>query len=427
MYGPGGRRPEQVHNELLQAASDYGVIGAGLVCLLLGGVVVVAVMRSSFAEASGRLSNADAWRLGGVAGLAGMLIQSNFSFVFHMVPGALLLGVCLGRAAHPGEPVAKAAAKAPGAAILAVVCGVACAALLVPMGWLGTRVTAVTWATKHGKHTADSAEPAIAAFTAAIRLWPLGEFYQERAELYQAQAAQAPQGSCDQAAVRRAVADYRAASACNPFAPGPVVNRANLLGLLGEDAEALQMFELAIKLQGGMEAGFKGGYSKAAYLRLKADRLLAEGRRDEALDVLLGARDVLVRACSFPSGAPLGEEARILRNGIGERLAVLLSWAGRDQEAEEEFASTTRLGIETGLRYLQACHLRVKAKRMWNQRRPGEALGLFLKARELVELTARCLPVGVSTADYAKLHADLDQSIAFLKGAKVEPIEVSGK
>ena len=426
-HGPGSNRPEQVHNEILQAAADYGIAGAGLLGLLVGAVVVVAVVRAAFPDAAGKGSNGDSWRLGGVAGLAGILIQSNFSFVFHLVPGALLLGMCLGSAAHPGAAGKPVVAVGRGRAILASVMALGCAAMLLPWGWLGTRVTSLRWADQHGKRSEISPEASLAALSAAIRMWPLGEFYEERAAVFQKLSAQQAPGSFDKAAVARAVDDYAKAAALNPFVPGPVVNRANLLGLLGKDAEAIEQFDRAIALEGGMEAGFKAAYSKAEYLRLKAERLLAANRVDEALVEFSGARETLVKAYRFPSGDPLGLPARELRVKLGERLCVLLSLAGRDREAGEEFESSASVWGGSGIRFLQSWHLRRQANRVMYERKPSEALALFLKARTVLDQSAGLLPTGVTPDDCAKLRDDLDMSIAFLKGAHVEAAETPAK
>ncbi|MEI6676500.1 MAG: O-antigen ligase family protein [Verrucomicrobiota bacterium] len=426
MYGPGTNRPEQVHNEILQAAADYGITGAGLLVLFIGTIGVGAVVRALFVESKNKFSSADGWWLGGLAGLVGILVQSNFSFVFHQMPGALLLGLCLGRVAHAGDGGKILVGKPLVSPLVVSAVALACAALLVPMGWTGSRVTATRWADAYGKPAEISPEARIEALTEAIRLWPLQEFLLARARLYHQQLMKSPQGPGAEAAVNLALEDYREAAALNPFDPEPVVNRANLLGMLGKDAAALQQFERAIHLQGGMEAGFKGGFSKAAYLKLKAERLLANKQNGEALEVMLGARAALVKACEFPSGAPLGQDARELRIVNAQRLGVLLSLAGRDREAEEEFESAAIVWGGSGTNYLYAWHLRNKAERIWKERRPAEALGLFLKARGLLDRAGSPLPAGVTSEDHTKLRQDLDKFIQFLKGAKVEPSGVPG-
>ncbi len=425
-HGPGGSRPEQVHNEILQAAADYGLIGAALLVLLVGTVVVKAVVRAMFGERLPGVSNEDAWRVGGLAGLLGILVQSNFSFVFHLVPGALMLGLCLGRAAHSGGLGEKAAVSRDKlATTVLTLIALGTAGLLVPMGWLGSRVTAVRWADGYAKTHKPPREDRLRALTEAIRRWPLQEFFLDRGLLCQELSAETPPGGGERKELlNRAMTDYETAAKLNPFDPRPVVNRANLLSMMSRDGEAEQAFEQAIKLQGGMEGAFKGGYSKAAHLRLKAERLLAEQKTADALQIFLAARDALEKACVFPSGAPLGSAGRILRIAIAERLGVLLSRAGRDAEAEAEFERAAPILGGTEIRYFYAYHCFLKGRRLWlEERKPAEALSQFLKGRWLNDRTAGILPNGVSTEDQAKLSRELGKNIGFLKGAKVEPSE----
>jgi tetratricopeptide (TPR) repeat protein len=410
-----------VHNEILQAATDYGIIGAGLLLLWVGSVVVGGIVRAAFGERSAELSNEDSWRAGGLAGLLGILIQSHFSFVFHLVPGALLLGICLGRAAHPGGLGKTPVARAVAASALATLVGLAAVALLVPMGWLGARVTAVRWADGFGRPLDVAPEIRLRALNGAIELWPLQEFFVERGLVSQAMAAEPSGDGYRVELLERAMADYAVAAKLNPFDPRPVVNRANLLGMQGRDAEAEQAFELAVKLQGGMEAAYRGGYSKAAYFLGKGRRLLVERQVGAALQALLEARDALEKSCVFPSGAPLGKDARALRIGIAERLGGVLAMVGRDAEAEFEKAAQIPAGA--GIRYYHASYCYTKARKVFFERRPAEALRLFLKGRGLIVRTGPALPAGVSREDQLALREELDKNIQFLKGAKIEPAE----
>ena len=118
---------------------------------------------------------------------------------------------------------------------------------------------------------------------------------------------------------------------------------------------------------------------------------------------------------------------RTLRIRIGERLGELLSSVGRDDEAEEEFVNAAAVWEGEGVRYFHAWICYVKAKRVWSERRPAEALGWFAKARGLLDGTHGNLPIGVTAQDLAKLRHALDEHIEFLKGAKVEAIEPPGK
>ncbi|HEX7261913.1 MAG TPA: hypothetical protein VF258_08870, partial [Luteolibacter sp.] len=60
------------------------------------------------------------------------------------------------------------------------------------------------------------------------------------------------------------------------------------------------------------------------------------------------------------------------------------------------------------------------ASAVWMARRPEEALGYFLEARKRIG-QAKELPQGVTPSQRLEYIAYLDRTIAFLKGAKIEP------
>jgi O-antigen ligase len=82
--------PEMAHNELLQLLGDYGAPCALLLVILL----IVPIIRQCTRYQLGRSSGGGAWES---LGLLGMLIQSNFDFVFHVAPCAFLAALILGR------------------------------------------------------------------------------------------------------------------------------------------------------------------------------------------------------------------------------------------------------------------------------------------------------------------------------------------
>ena len=82
--------PDYAHNEVLQLLVDYGSPCAVLVALLL----LVPIGRQFVRYSLGRSSGGGVWES---LGLLGMLIQSNFDFVFHVAPCAFLAALILGR------------------------------------------------------------------------------------------------------------------------------------------------------------------------------------------------------------------------------------------------------------------------------------------------------------------------------------------
>jgi O-antigen ligase len=91
---PGGNDIQYVHNEYLQAAVDYGLVGAALLLVLMGLVFFrgVAMLLMGDAKSPGDRGVA----VGSMASLAAMGTQAFFSFVFHVLPDVILMGFCIG-------------------------------------------------------------------------------------------------------------------------------------------------------------------------------------------------------------------------------------------------------------------------------------------------------------------------------------------
>lgn len=89
--------PVFVHNELLQAACDYGVVGLIAVLSVVGlclfrALIIVAIPDEG--KASARSDNGAV--LGAMIAMVAMLVQSFFSFVFHTQPDVIIFAVFLG-------------------------------------------------------------------------------------------------------------------------------------------------------------------------------------------------------------------------------------------------------------------------------------------------------------------------------------------
>jgi tetratricopeptide (TPR) repeat protein len=408
--------PELVHNELAQAATDYGIIGAGLLMGLLGTLLLAAVLRVLFEENSKEGGYRDAWRLGALAAVAGMLVHSCFSFVFHLLPGILLLGICLGQVSRTAEQ--SPGPRILGNRILLTVAALSCAVLLLPVGWKGLQVTRILWPTYFSKQAATSTESRIDALSAAIRIWPQSEFYQDRATVFQTLA-----GSSEQPAFReyaeRAIGDYQEASLLQPFDPGLAVNRANLLSQLQRDAEAEKTYEMAIALQGGMEPAYRGRFSFANHYLRKGLRLFDPANPEPARDALeLAASQVETAVGQMHWMLPDMWEPRV---SIHESLGTAREATNEPDAALESynFAATLRGG--TRAHYRAGVLIGKLAVEAWTQRNPSEALKLFIEARKRVGQAGNNLPEGVTPSQRIEYIDYLDRTIAFLKGAKVEP------
>lgn len=85
---------QYVHNEYLQAAVDYGLIGAGMLLVVMIAVFFrgIALILIGDAKSPGDRGIA----LGCMASLCAMGVQAFFSFVYHVLPDVILMGACMG-------------------------------------------------------------------------------------------------------------------------------------------------------------------------------------------------------------------------------------------------------------------------------------------------------------------------------------------
>ncbi len=411
--------PEQVHNELVQAATDYGLIGAGLLIGLLGALVVAAVVRILFSEPSGDRDSSDVWRLGGLAALAGMFVQSCFSFVFHLFPGVMLLGICLAAMSRPaatrgGRPWVL------GSKILLSIAAAAAVIVLVPWGWKGSQVTGVLWSSYFSKEPITSDESKTDGLTEAIHLWPQSPFFMERAAIFQAAAAE---GGANEAA-ERAVRDYEQAEQFHPYDPGPAINRANSLSQLQRDAEAEKAYELAIRLQGGMEPAFRSHFSLANHLLRKGQRQFkAEGTSATLASLEAAAAEMEKSVEMMHWLIPDMNDSRV---AIHESLGAAREANGDYQGALRayDFAATLTNGARVN--YRAAVVVRKMADVLWKSRHPSEALGYFIEAKRRINLTGET-PADVTPSQRLEYLAYLEKMVVFLTGAKVEAIPFPAK
>jgi len=411
-----GTRPEMVHNEFLQAATDYGLIGAGLILIVIAGSFIAGFTRMFTDWNEGGVDSADAWRVGGAAALAGMLTQSSFSFVFHLLPGALMLGIALGLATR--VPAAVRGRRSPLSNSLLALAGCAAAILIVPFGWNGSRVLSRLWPTHFSKtpETSDSAR--IAALDDAIRIWPHSSFHAERAALRQG-LANADRRITADAAYSLAIDDLARASELDPFEPSHVVQRGYLLSHIGRDAEAEAAFQQAIQLQGGMEAGFRARFQLARHQLAMGRRALARGNPRQSVPILEEAVRLMEQACGI-SGL-LRPDMYVLRAETHETLGAARERIGDREGALECYNHAANALRSKPAHYLAASTLSRIARDEWSAMRLPEALARFIEARARVDRAEGMLPAGTTPAQRDAFTAGLDWSIQLLRGACVQP------
>ena len=405
---------EQVHNELLQAATDYGIIGAGLLIGLIGSLVVISVVRILFPKDSKEFQAGDAWRLGGMAALAGMFVQSSFSFDFHLFPGVLLLGICLGQLSC-GVSVPRPRVLRIGASGILSAAGLTCIALTFLWGWKGTQVTRILWPSYFSKGPVPSTESRIKALSDAVQVWPHATFYLEQATLLQTAAAADPAAASPET-LDRAIHDYEKAGQLNRFDPTPVVNRANLLSFLRRDREAENAFNLAIRLQGGMEPAFRAHFSFARHLtsvgRRQSDPAAATALQEAAaqqMEQAVKQMHWVIEDMQVPR-VEVHENLGLAREGCGDFQAALQAY---------DFAAALRKGSKA--HYRAGVLIGKMASKIWAQNRPAEAYGYFIESKRRIGL-AKELPQNVTTAHRAEFLAYVDRGMQLMKTAKIQAV-----
>lgn len=411
-------RPDMVHNEMLQAATDYGLTGAALLAALLGVLAIGAVIRLALEPGHDRRNNADAWCLGGLAALVGMLVQSCFSFVFHLLPGVLLLGICIGwisrRQPSAGTnrsllvPVSTLAAAVP---VLI---------LLVPSGWTGARVTHLLWPTHFAKQPERSIEMRLDALSEAARLWPDSSFHQERAEWLHRTAGKNP-GFPVEDSLQRALDAYAAAAALHPYEPSFALNRALILSFLKQDSRAEEAFAQAIDMQGGMEPAFRARFSYANHLLAKARRTDPPVPPQEVIPTLEQAAAEMERAVAMMHWATRDMIAP--RIDVHEQLGRAREAAGDLTGALKAYDQASSIYEGKHVHYRAAYVIARMALTDWTELRLPRALDGFIKARHRLHRSGGTLPADVSKNLATEFNNYLDRTIALLKQAGVEPRE----
>lgn len=417
--GVGQLQPGHVHNELLQTASDYGIIGAVLLVVFLTYAVISALIRSALKKSPKEATHADGWRIGGLAGLVGLFTQSNFEGIFRIAPGAILLALCIAAACHRGR-----AGKTPGRAgnwfrpSLLSVFALATAAPLLFAGIRGTRVSQILWPVYFGANGTGN-EARIGAFTAAIELWPLHSLIMQRGITYQEMSATEGDSGRRDELLLLALADYRRASGLHPFDPQPVIGTANILSALGRNGEAEAAYSMAANLQGGMEASFRAHFYSAKHYHRKA--ALSHDPQNPAPS--LADMEIAMRHLKEAEGDSMiaGREDKSLRVQMYQDYGLIL------EAAHDYKGALGQYDLAAGMQYGRTSHYHAAqllgrlAVKAWGSRRPEDAMFLFMQASERLKAAGNGLPPDVSREKRKEYANYLRDTIHFLEGARVKP------
>jgi O-antigen ligase/tetratricopeptide (TPR) repeat protein len=416
VFGSGGTLPEQTHNEILQAATDYGLIGAGGLLALFGWIVLRGVWHAKFDDDEAPKENPvcrDALRLGGLAALAGMLAQSNFSFVFHLLPGVMLLGLALGRLATPAA--ATATRRSPGIVpgslrIITALLAILIAVGITPSGIMGSRALAALIPVYYKLGEEPDEDDRLARFTHAIEAWPHADLHVSRAKIHHLRAIDGDQ-VVDSSRLDLARSDYLAAAHFNPRFPAHFVNAANLESLTENPEAAEALYEQAIEVQGNMEPAFRAHFHQAGHFLRKGIRLHQSGDFTASLAAMDAAMGNIRLA--EKKSAWFTPDARLLRNTIYHGLAIAQEAAG-DPAAAIDTCDAGLAFHAHQLRHLSGMIQYRRAMAVWQQRRPDEAYPLFQDARQRLLQSRNHLPPGVSPEMVQQHIAAIDAHLKLL-------------
>lgn len=419
-HGSGGARIEYVHNELLQAATDYGLIGAGLLLILLSWASFRVIIRSCFSWEGPRISTTDALQIGGFAGLIGMFIQSSFSFVFHLFPGVLLLGICIGRMVFQGaEEKPSNGWKLPRVSILTASGAITIFATLW-MGIAGTRLMHILWDSYFRSPAGISVEVKTNAIARATAIWPQATLHNDRAFILQRAARESNLPAAENPDISEAIYDYQKAVQLHPYEANIRTNLATLLGAVGREKDSEREYDQATILEGGFESGYKAHFKYCEYLTMRGLRELEANNLEAAVqsfsDALIQFKKIKEKTPWVPK-QPAGLALKFpLYIGIG-----MSNEAAGDYEGA--FAAYDEVAGEYGGSegHLRSGLLLGKlAETAWKERQPSKALTLFQKASKRLHSSVN-LPAGLAETRSEHLEY-VTARIQYLLDAKIVPL-----
>jgi hypothetical protein len=417
-HGYDNHLPEHVHNEFVQAATDYGLLGAALLAILILTVIISAVLRCWLDDSPGS-ADSDGWRLGGLAAITGILVHSAFEGIFRTIPGALMLGISLAACCHNASAATPAAT--PAVALrrwLTALALAACAVWTLPLAWRATLATSALWHSHYSKHGPDTDESKILPLTEAIVHWPTAGFFLNRAIARQRISAADGGEVTNDLLISLAIADYRRALKLHPHSPTVSINLANLLSIIGDDVAAEAEYTSTQHLQGGMESAFLGHWSLSSHLLRKGLRQFSNGQLNQSAATFeWAAAEVEEANRLIPGSEKLDQRIKIheclgaAHQAIGDLPAAMRAY---------DFAASLPGGRRAY--YRAGVLLAGQGYDFWYQRRPGEALFLFKEALRRVVATP-ILPAEITETDRTALIAKLSEFIQLLEGANIQPIQ----
>lgn len=321
---------DMVHNEAVQVLTDYGLIGIGLLVALLLAVCIVAL--SASATEMGKPWCA--WRYGACGAALVMIIQSQFSFVFHILPDTMLFGLLLGLASRRFDPTPKTSPVwAPGRLTGAAVCVAAIA--------IAGRHS-IGWWHLHGTGSSDG--DGLARLEKVAKVAPdYSIWFQVASEEVRLANEPGTGPSRGIPLLEGAVSSLTQVLERHPWHYISCVSRARMLDQLDRFAEAEEDYCRVIPLLDPREYYYKSRFYLAQhYMRLAEQRWMRTGHAsgmDRDASQVLAYYDEALFQMEKSQKLAFSQEKKELIGALSKRIDFL-------QGARVEPAAITRLGGE---------------------------------------------------------------------------------
>lgn len=386
--------PVFAHNEYLQVLSDYGLVGFLVVVVLLFGHGVVALA----GVVSGGLRDREMtlWQIGAAGGLAAILAQSFFSFLFHFPACLALAAVQLGMLSSPVSQTGKNGRVLSRVVALA---GLTVAVGLVVIGWpLGQsyRLQRQGMGELRAAGDHDEVFRGFATLTEAGNLAKQPDIFEviaRRAMTLTNQLAKDGNPGLARDYALKAKEALERALELNPHFGEGLAGLPRVNDMLGHFAEAEEGHRKAMRELWTREISLRPHYHAARSSYYKAFRA---GSNDEALRSLYQARERLQ-----------------------QRLMILRR--KRDVESIRDFAAE----VEAWIAFREGRRLFQKGDDIWKNARPRNpelAMALLIEARKRYErskeVVAEIEPLW--EAEWKQLETHL----SYLRAGRTNPLEL---
>lgn len=396
------RPPEFVHNEYLQALSDYGLVGLLIVMLL---ILVHAILGSYHALSSEELGGErelSLMQLGAIGGFIAVLAQCFFSFLLHTPSCMVLVGLLAGILASRSSGGRVVAVRVMPERFSGALGAVAALSLLAVGGVLTHSYVLSLRA--NGQLAELDGEGA--AFQALVTMNEAGhagrdpeifEVVGRAAMVFAKKATESGDGDLAGRFYAEAKRAFEAALKYNPHSPAGIAGLPRVEDALGNWGEAEKGHELAMRRLWSREYRLKPHFHAAQSAYASGLRSFYEGERGKAVEDFRKASERMKR-----------------RHELLEMPGVLR----QDRVVIRE--------LEGWVSFLEGQFLFEKGDRVWKNerpRRPELGYAYLLEAEKRFQACEAVMRDRVSS--WEKLVKQLRFNLEVLEGGRVRPAKLS--